>query len=96
MCCAVTTVVAAYCLLSICQISICAQLSDFGKCVAAAPWLWQLLGVCLVFSLRVSAWHLVWWFMGGYLLTMSVTDVIIGKGLYFDSVWNIESRSRHH
>lgn len=29
-------------------------------------WVWQLLGVLLVVSLRFSPWHLVWWFIVGY------------------------------
>ena len=29
-------------------------------------WLWQLLGVGLVVCLRLSPWHLVWWFIVGY------------------------------
>jgi ABC-type spermidine/putrescine transport system permease subunit I len=29
-------------------------------------WIWQLIGVALVISLRVGAWHLIWWFVLGY------------------------------
>ena len=56
------------------------QLTIFGKFAGAAPWTWQLIGVALVISLNLSAWHLIWWFVAGYLLVMWGVRIMCNRG----------------
>jgi hypothetical protein len=58
------------------------SLSRFGKIAGAAIWIWHLVGVALVVLLRVSAWHLVWWFLLGYLLVMWGVRIMTRMGYY--------------
>lgn len=45
-------------------------------------WVWQLLGVTLVLLLRLSVWHLIWWFIVGYPVCILVGKVLVRLGLY--------------
>jgi FkbM family methyltransferase len=42
-------------------------------------WVWQLLGVLLALSLRLSPWHLAWWFVLGFLVHPIVRKL---RGMY--------------
>lgn len=57
-------------------------LTTLGKIAGAAIWLWQLVGVALVVFLKVTAWHLVWWFILGYLLVMRGVQIMTRMGYY--------------
>ena len=57
-------------------------MSTFGKIAGAAIWIWQLVGVALVVLLKVSAGHLVWWFILGYLLVMWGVQLMTRRGYY--------------
>ena len=52
------------------------SLSTLGKIAGAAIWIWLLVGVALVVLSKVSALHLVWWFILGYLLVMRVVQIM--------------------
>jgi hypothetical protein len=69
----------AYCLMSLFWNSR-TSLSRFGKIAGAAVWLWQLVGVTIVVGLCFSAWHLIWWFILGYLLIMWGVRIMCGMG----------------
>lgn len=56
------------------------QLSAFGKTSMGSIAVWQLLGVVLVIWLRVSAWHLLCWFVAGYFLNMLVVRIMCRMG----------------
>src|SRR5580692_10435255 len=58
------------------------SLSTFGKIAGAAIWIWLLVGVALVVLSKVSAWHLVWWFILGYLLVMRGPRIKTRMGYY--------------
>jgi hypothetical protein len=58
------------------------SLSTFGKIAGAAIWIWLLVGVALVVFLKVTAWHLVWWFILGYLLVMRCVQIMTRRGYY--------------
>jgi hypothetical protein len=58
------------------------SLSTLGKIAGAAIWIWLLVGVALVVLLRVSAWHLVWWFILGYLPVIRVVQIMTRIGYY--------------
>ena len=58
------------------------SLSTLGKIAGAAIWIWLLVGVALVVFLKVTAWHLVWWFILGYLLVMRVVQIMTRMGYY--------------
>jgi phosphatidylserine synthase len=45
-------------------------------------WAWQLLGVVLVVSLKVSAWHLIWWYIVGYIVCGLLGKLLWRWGLY--------------
>jgi hypothetical protein len=71
---------ALYSLIAIYWSSRSPVLSTFGKIAGATPWFWQLLGVVLVILLHVSAWHLLWWFIAGYLLIMWGVRIMCNRG----------------
>jgi hypothetical protein len=52
------------------------SLSEFGKLASASIWVWQLVGVGLVIWYDLSAWHLLWWFMVGYVLMLAVVKIM--------------------
>ena len=58
------------------------SLSTLGKIAGAAIWIWLLVGVALVVFLKVTAWHLVWWFILGYLLVMRGVQIKTRMGYY--------------
>lgn len=58
------------------------SLSTLGKIAGAAIWTWLLVGVALVVFLKVTAWHLVWWFILGYLLVMRGVQIMTRMGYY--------------
>ena len=55
-----------------------------SRLASASPYLWQLLGVGLVINFEFGAWHLIWWFILGYVLTMMFVRIMtkIGCEMY--------------
>jgi hypothetical protein len=70
-----------YCIMSVIW-SRQTTLSEFGKLASAAPWVWQLIGVALVVFYGFSSWNLLWWFIVGYALMMSVVRVMSRFGYH--------------
>ncbi|HMH11980.1 MAG TPA: hypothetical protein VK578_02620 [Edaphobacter sp.] len=56
--------------------------TTFGKIAGVAIWMWQLVGVTLVVFFKLTAWHLVWWFILGYLLVMRSVQIMTRMGYY--------------
>jgi hypothetical protein len=54
--------------------------NQLSRVASAAPYLWQLIGVSIVVYYGFSAWHLVWWFIIGYLLSMMFVRIMIRMG----------------
>ena len=38
-------------------------------------WIWQLLGVPLVLVFNLSPWHLIWWFLVGFVVTIAIGKI---------------------
>jgi hypothetical protein len=56
------------------------QFNRFGKLMSASVYLWQLIGVGLVVWFGLSAWHLLWWFLAGYALMLTVVRIASRNG----------------
>lgn len=50
------------------------------KTPAGWVWIWQLLGVLFVMFFNFSPWHLIWWWMLGFIVTIIIGKIILASG----------------